>query len=317
MAVEQAQQSLEFAAVVGGGVELEGKSASIKSSSECIQSSNASSFSSCFVLCSERSICISTAGSRRQLSIRKNERKGDNDDPDAPLLLEWELALGEGDVVIRGEERDQANNTANNGFQNCFAVEPKPPPGQRHFQITRDLIHVKQPAPIPAATSLVRTYHLALRRLRPCPPPPRLTFPPCSPADWRQHRRGRGAPPAHDSEALVFNLDKCGYASDLTSIEQVLAELGDRASTPKEESRYQLPKVERSEHKEGQSRSHPSNDSAGTSPGAAASPHPPAARAPARTSSSTQTRPRLRAMQGLHSCGFCSMRDAKPACWCC
>ena len=29
-AVEQAQQSLEFAAVVGGGVELEGKSASIR-----------------------------------------------------------------------------------------------------------------------------------------------------------------------------------------------------------------------------------------------------------------------------------------------
>ena len=35
---EQAQQSLEFAAVVGGGVKREGKSASIKSSSECIQS---------------------------------------------------------------------------------------------------------------------------------------------------------------------------------------------------------------------------------------------------------------------------------------
>jgi hypothetical protein len=31
------------------------------------------------------------------------------------------------------------------------------------------------------------------------------------------------------SEALVFNLDKCGYASDLTSIEQVLAELGPQA----------------------------------------------------------------------------------------
>ena len=59
--VEQAQQSLEFAAIVGGGVELEGKTASIKSSSECIQLSNASSFS----------ICISLAGSRRQSSIRK------------------------------------------------------------------------------------------------------------------------------------------------------------------------------------------------------------------------------------------------------
>ena len=40
-AVEQAQQSLECAAIDGGGVELEGKSASIKSISECIQLSNA------------------------------------------------------------------------------------------------------------------------------------------------------------------------------------------------------------------------------------------------------------------------------------
>ncbi len=66
-AVEQAQQSLEFAAVACGGIELEGKSASIKSSSECIQSSN--------------------IGSRRQLSIRKNEQKGEK--------LSWES-----DVVI-------------------------------------------------------------------------------------------------------------------------------------------------------------------------------------------------------------------------
>ena len=44
-AIEQVQKSLELAAIVGGGVELEGKSASIKSISECIQSSNAISFS--------------------------------------------------------------------------------------------------------------------------------------------------------------------------------------------------------------------------------------------------------------------------------
>ena len=100
-AVEQAQQSLEFAAIVGGGVELEGKSASIKSISECIHLSNAISFSICtlpFFSCSiSLSSCfsrISTAGSRRQLSIRKNERKGDSDEPDAPLLLERELAVG-------------------------------------------------------------------------------------------------------------------------------------------------------------------------------------------------------------------------------
>jgi hypothetical protein len=157
-AVEQAQQSLEFAAVVGGGVELEGKSASIKSSSECIQSSNASSFSSCFVLCSERSICISTTGSRRQLSIRKNERKGESDEPDAPLLGQGELAVGEVDVVIGGEERNQANNSANNGFQQGFAVEPQPPPGRRGIQIPKSFIHPKQPEPIQIATILVQMY---------------------------------------------------------------------------------------------------------------------------------------------------------------
>ena len=104
-AVEQAQQSLECAAIDGGGVELEGKSASIKSISECIHSSNASSFSSCFSR-------ISLAGSRRQLSIRKNERKGGSDEPDTPLLLERELAVGEVDVVIGGEKSNQANNAA-------------------------------------------------------------------------------------------------------------------------------------------------------------------------------------------------------------
>jgi hypothetical protein len=119
-AVEQTQQSLECAAIDGGGVELEGKSASIKSSSECIQSSNAISFSSCILRCS-------AAGSRRQLSIRKNERKGDNDEPHPPLLLERELAVGEVDVVIGRKQSNQANNAANNGFQQGFAVEPQPP----------------------------------------------------------------------------------------------------------------------------------------------------------------------------------------------
>ncbi len=42
-----------------------------------------------------------------------------------------------------------------------------------------------------------------------------------------------------DSDALVFNLDKCGYASDLTSIEQVLDELGSRG-----EGRHTLLRVD-------------------------------------------------------------------------
>ena len=150
-AVEQAQQPLEFAAVACGGVELEGKSASIKSSSECIQSSNAISFSSCILRCS-------AAGSRRQLSIRKNERKGGSDEPDTPLLLERELAVGEVDVVIGGEKSNQTNNAANNGFQQGFAVEPQPPLGQRRIHIPRVSINPKHPAPIPTTTSLVHAY---------------------------------------------------------------------------------------------------------------------------------------------------------------
>ena len=157
-AVEQAQQSLECAAIDGGGVELEGKSASIKSISECIHLSNASSFSSCFVLCSERSICISTTGSRRQLSIRKNERKGGSDEPDTPLLLEWELTVGEVDVVIGRKQSNQANNTADKGFQQGLAIEPELPPGRRRIQSRRTLIHPKQPAPNKKPSILVQTH---------------------------------------------------------------------------------------------------------------------------------------------------------------
>jgi dTDP-glucose 4,6-dehydratase len=46
------------------------------------------------------------------------------------------------------------------------------------------------------------------------------------------------------SEALVFNLDKCGYASDLTSIEQVLAELGPQALSADGQCRHQLLRVD-------------------------------------------------------------------------
>ncbi len=47
-----------------------------------------------------------------------------------------------------------------------------------------------------------------------------------------------------ESEALVFNLDKMGYASDLTSIEHVLEELGPRSHSPQGECRHQLLKVD-------------------------------------------------------------------------
>jgi hypothetical protein len=92
------------------------------------------------------------------LSIRKKERKGESDEPDAPLLLEREPAVGEGDVVIGRKKRDQANNTANDGFQECFAVKPQPPSGQRRIQIAKASINLKQPSPILTFTSLVHAY---------------------------------------------------------------------------------------------------------------------------------------------------------------
>jgi len=47
-----------------------------------------------------------------------------------------------------------------------------------------------------------------------------------------------------ETTATIFNLDKCGYASDLTGIEQVQAELGGAAQTPQGESRHQLLRVD-------------------------------------------------------------------------
>jgi dTDP-glucose 4,6-dehydratase len=46
------------------------------------------------------------------------------------------------------------------------------------------------------------------------------------------------------SEALVFNLDKLGYASDLTSIEQLLTQLGAQGQTAAGASRHQLLQVD-------------------------------------------------------------------------
>jgi hypothetical protein len=76
-------------------VRLEGKSASIKSISECIQLSNAISFSICTLPCFGLWPTASTAARYRTVlyDADKNE-------------------LGEADVVIGGEKSNQANNAA-------------------------------------------------------------------------------------------------------------------------------------------------------------------------------------------------------------
>jgi len=64
----------------------------------------------------------STSGSRRQLSIDKNNRHRGSDEGDAPLLLEVEGAPGEGDVVIGREEGNQAEREATNGLDQSQPV---------------------------------------------------------------------------------------------------------------------------------------------------------------------------------------------------
>ena len=92
----------------------------ITSISDSIQSSKASSLSS----------CISLSGSRRQLSIRfaeacgydKNEWKRDNDEPDAPLLLQADEAPEDFDVVIGGEQRNESNHKASDSLKHSRRI---------------------------------------------------------------------------------------------------------------------------------------------------------------------------------------------------
>jgi hypothetical protein len=60
------------------------------------------------------------------LSIDKNCRQRGNDERDSPLLLELERATGEGDVVIGGEQGDQAEHETAQGLNEAQAVEAWP-----------------------------------------------------------------------------------------------------------------------------------------------------------------------------------------------
>jgi len=62
----------------------------------------------------------------RQFSIDKNNRHRGSDEGNAPLLGELEGEAGEGDVVIGGEERDQADGETTEGLGDAEAIEGKP-----------------------------------------------------------------------------------------------------------------------------------------------------------------------------------------------
>ena len=84
------------------------------------------SFSICSISCSSSFVRASISRTGRQLSVDKNCRHRGNDKGDAPLLLEADGAAGEGDVVIRGKEGDQAEDQAAAGLDGTEVIEPGP-----------------------------------------------------------------------------------------------------------------------------------------------------------------------------------------------
>jgi len=135
-AAEQGQAALESMSMIGGVVELVGKSASSKSISDSIQSSEACYFSSFFSH-------ISLSGPRRQLSVApkwravlgssvKNERKRESDEQGAPLLWEGNDTPKEGDVGIGRKGRNQGNHQTFGGLNHNRRIEPKTGGGRSH-----------------------------------------------------------------------------------------------------------------------------------------------------------------------------------------
>jgi hypothetical protein len=59
------------------------------------------------------------------LSIDKNKRQRGSDEPHAPLLLEEDDTVGEGDVVIGRKEGDQGDHGASCGFQQALGIKDR------------------------------------------------------------------------------------------------------------------------------------------------------------------------------------------------
>ena len=57
---------------------------------------------------------------------RKNCRHRGSDEGDAPLLVDWDVAPGEGEVVIGGEQGDQAEGEAADRLGEAEAIEGGP-----------------------------------------------------------------------------------------------------------------------------------------------------------------------------------------------
>ena len=60
------------------------------------------------------------------MSVDKNDRHRGSDEGDAPLLLEADALAGEGEVVIGGEQGDQAEDQAAAGLEGTEKIQAGP-----------------------------------------------------------------------------------------------------------------------------------------------------------------------------------------------
>ncbi|MCP9809125.1 hypothetical protein KBY58_06730 [Cyanobium sp. HWJ4-Hawea] len=105
----------------------------LNSSASKLRSFSSSSFVR-FSASSERllasAILLSTSGSRRQLSIDKNNRQRGKDEPEAPLLVDGEAMGARGavwswevEVVIGGENSNQGNYKTTNRLEPTLGIQ--------------------------------------------------------------------------------------------------------------------------------------------------------------------------------------------------
>ena len=133
LTADQGEEGPQSGSVGGGGVELDsgGKHSRCMEAFKAFHlalsaSSCAISISVCFVRCSISLVCRSISRTGRQFSIDKNCRHRGNDEQDSPLLLEREVAASDVDVVIGGEQGDQAKSKATDGLGEAEPVETEP-----------------------------------------------------------------------------------------------------------------------------------------------------------------------------------------------
>jgi hypothetical protein len=126
LAADQGEEGPQSGLVGGGGVELD----SGGKHSRCMEAFKAFSLAlsvlSCAFSALSCAISISISRTGRQFSIDKNCRHRGSDEKDSPLLLELDACAGEGDVVIGGEQGNQAEQQATDGLEPAEPIEAEP-----------------------------------------------------------------------------------------------------------------------------------------------------------------------------------------------